>query len=59
MTSTPSPSLSPQSAPPQISARGRTDELDAILSVIHDAQQFVFVSVMDFLPLSQDSAPPR
>lgn len=48
-----------QSAPPQISARGRTDDLAAILSVIHDARKFVFISVMDFLPMSQYSEPAR
>ncbi|KAK7921849.1 hypothetical protein WMY93_008751 [Mugilogobius chulae] len=46
------------SAPPQLSTRGRTDDLDAILSVINDARQFIHVSVMDFLPLSQFSKPP-
>lgn len=49
----------PQSAPPQIAARGRTDDLTAILSVIHDAREFVFISVMDFLPLSEYSKPLR
>lgn len=48
-----------QSAPPQIAARGRTDDLAAILSVIHDAHKFVFISVMDFLPLSEYSKPLR
>ncbi|XP_075899508.1 uncharacterized protein pld7 [Nelusetta ayraudi] len=47
------------SAPPQIAARGRTDDLAAILSVIHDARKFVFISVMDFLPLSEYSKPLR
>lgn len=47
------------SAPPQIAARGRTDDLAAILSVIHDAREFVFISVMDFLPLSEYSKPLR
>lgn len=47
------------SAPPQLSTRGRTDDLAAILSVIEDAQQFVHVSVMDFLPQSLYSSPPR
>lgn len=48
-----------QSAPPQISARGRTDDLAAILSVIDDAKKFVFISVMDFLPANQYSKPLR
>ncbi|XP_026991263.2 5'-3' exonuclease PLD3 isoform X1 [Tachysurus fulvidraco] len=41
------------SAPPQLSASGRTDDLSAILSVIADAKKFIYVSVMDYLPISQ------
>ncbi|KAM9471057.1 5'-3' exonuclease PLD3 isoform 1-T1 [Clarias gariepinus] len=41
------------SAPPQLSAYGRTDDLSAILSVIADAKKFIYVSVMDYLPMSQ------
>lgn len=47
------------SAPPQLSTRGRTDDLAAILSVIEDAEQFVHVSVMDYLPQSLYSKPAR
>ncbi|XP_039975491.1 5'-3' exonuclease PLD3 isoform X2 [Xiphias gladius] len=47
------------SAPPQISARGRSDDLATILSVINDAQKFVYISVMDYLPLSQFTEPIR
>ncbi|XP_031713969.1 uncharacterized protein pld7 isoform X1 [Anarrhichthys ocellatus] len=47
------------SSPPQISARGRSDDLSTILSVIDDAQRFVHVSVMDYLPLSQYTEPLR
>ncbi|XP_026213159.1 phospholipase D3 isoform X2 [Anabas testudineus] len=47
------------SAPPQISARGRSDDLSTILSVINDAQRFVYISVMDYLPLSQFTDPLR
>ncbi|KAF0039678.1 hypothetical protein F2P81_007913 [Scophthalmus maximus] len=47
------------SAPPQISARGRADDLSTILSVIGDAQKFVYISVMDYLPLSQFTEPLR
>lgn len=42
-----------KSAPPQLSTYGRTDDLSAILSVIADAKKFIYVSVMDYLPLSQ------
>lgn len=47
------------SAPPQVSARGRSDDLTTILSVISDAQEFVHISVMDFLPLSEFTTPLR
>ncbi|XP_041845992.1 5'-3' exonuclease PLD3 isoform X2 [Melanotaenia boesemani] len=47
------------SAPPQISARGRSDDLSTILSVISDAQKFVYISVMDYLPLSEFTKPLR
>ncbi|XP_068423183.1 5'-3' exonuclease PLD3-like isoform X2 [Clinocottus analis] len=47
------------SAPPQISARGRSDDLSAILSVIADARSFIHISVMDYLPLSQYTEPLR
>ncbi|KAM8909152.1 5'-3' exonuclease PLD3 isoform 2-T2 [Spinachia spinachia] len=47
------------SAPPQISARGRSNDLSTILSVIGDAHQFVHISVMDYLPLSQYTEPLR
>nr|XP_046263141.1 5'-3' exonuclease PLD3 isoform X2 [Scatophagus argus] len=47
------------SAPPQISARGRSDDLATILSVIEDAQKFVYISVMDYLPLSEFTEPLR
>ncbi|XP_015194272.2 5'-3' exonuclease PLD4 isoform X2 [Lepisosteus oculatus] len=45
------------SAPPPLSADGRTDDLSAILGVISDARRFVYVSVMDFLPASQYTEP--
>ncbi|KAM4732402.1 5'-3' exonuclease PLD3 isoform 2-T2 [Anableps anableps] len=47
------------SAPPPISARGRSDDLSAILSVIDDAREFIHISVMDYLPLSQYTQPVR
>ncbi|XP_029296864.1 phospholipase D3 [Cottoperca gobio] len=47
------------SAPSQISARGRSDDLSTILSVIADAQKFIHISVMDYLPLSQFTKPLR
>ncbi|CAK6976264.1 LOW QUALITY PROTEIN: 5'-3' exonuclease PLD3 [Scomber scombrus] len=47
------------SSPPQISARGRSDDLTTILSVIDDAQKFIYISVMDYLPLSEFTKPLR
>ncbi|XP_061901257.1 5'-3' exonuclease PLD3 isoform X1 [Entelurus aequoreus] len=47
------------SSPPHIAARGRSDDLTTILSVIHDAQKFIFISVMDYLPLSEFTKPLR
>ncbi|KAK6299364.1 hypothetical protein J4Q44_G00308740 [Coregonus suidteri] len=47
------------SAPPQISAYGRSDDLSTILSVIADAQKYVYISVMDYLPMSQFTEPLR
>ncbi|XP_018588787.1 phospholipase D4 [Scleropages formosus] len=47
------------SAPRPLEAHGRTDDLSAILSVISDARRFVFISVMDYLPFSSFSKPPR
>ncbi|KAM4555152.1 5'-3' exonuclease PLD3 isoform 2-T3 [Odontesthes bonariensis] len=47
------------SAPPQISARGRSDDLSTILSIIDDAEKFIYISVMDYLPLSQFTEPLR
>lgn len=47
------------SAPPQISASGRADDLSSILSVIDDAQEFIYISVMDYLPMSEFTQPLR
>nr|XP_057919628.1 5'-3' exonuclease PLD3 isoform X2 [Doryrhamphus excisus] len=47
------------SSPPHISARGRSDDLATILSVIDDAKKFIFISIMDYLPLSEFTKPLR
>ncbi|KAM3911675.1 5'-3' exonuclease PLD3 isoform 1-T2 [Leptodactylus fuscus] len=47
------------SSPPPLSAKGRTDDIDAILSVIDDAKQFVYISVMDYTPTEEFSKPRR
>lgn len=47
------------SSPPQLSAKGRTEDIDAILSVIDDAKNFVYISVMDYTPTMEFSFPKR
>ncbi|XP_078388815.1 5'-3' exonuclease PLD3-like [Cetorhinus maximus] len=51
--------LAQESAPPSLCASGRTGDLDAILSIIDDARSFVFISVMDLVPLCRYCEPPR
>ncbi|XP_046592774.1 5'-3' exonuclease PLD3 isoform X2 [Neodiprion lecontei] len=40
------------SSPPPMSPRGRTNDLDAILHCIDKAEKFIYISVMDFFPLT-------
>lgn len=40
------------SAPPPLTATGRTHDLDAILHTINSALQFVHIAVMDYFPLT-------
>uniref|UniRef100_A0A336MHH7 CSON000579 protein n=1 Tax=Culicoides sonorensis TaxID=179676 RepID=A0A336MHH7_CULSO len=40
------------SSPPPLSPNGRTQDIDAIVKTILDAEKFVHVSVMDYIPLS-------
>ncbi|XP_026081116.1 phospholipase D3-like isoform X2 [Carassius auratus] len=47
------------SSPPPLSSHGRSDDLSSILSVIADAEHFIYVSVMDYLPMSQFTEPIR
>ncbi|KAK3548741.1 hypothetical protein QTP70_018477 [Hemibagrus guttatus] len=47
------------SAPPSLCAEGRTPDLQAILSIINDAQQFVYICVMNYLPTMEFSDPKR
>ncbi|KAL7978172.1 hypothetical protein Chor_005159 [Crotalus horridus] len=39
-----------QSSPPALCSTGRTSDLTAILSIIEDAREFVYISVMDYEP---------
>ncbi|XP_051872978.1 5'-3' exonuclease PLD3-like [Pristis pectinata] len=41
------------SSPPRICPKGRTTDLDAILSGINAAKQFLYVSVMEYFPTSR------
>lgn len=43
------------SSPPSLCAEGRTPDLQSILSVISDAQKFVYIAVMNYLPIMEYS----
>ncbi|XP_072835561.2 5'-3' exonuclease PLD3 [Pogona vitticeps] len=47
------------SAPPALCASGRTEDLQALLSVIEGAQDFVYIAVMSYLPTMEFSHPKR
>lgn len=34
-----------------MSPKGRAQDIDAILSVINEAEKFIYISVMDYFPL--------
>ncbi|CAL1688368.1 unnamed protein product [Lasius platythorax] len=40
------------SSPPQFSPKGRSNDLDAILHCIAKAEKFIYISVMDYFPLT-------
>ncbi|KAK9500345.1 hypothetical protein O3M35_001626 [Rhynocoris fuscipes] len=40
------------SSPPQLCPDGRTSDIDSILDVIHKADKFVYISVMDYMPVT-------
>lgn len=40
------------SSPPPFSPTGRTQDIDAIVKTILDAEEFVYVSVMDYIPMT-------
>lgn len=41
-----------QSSPPPFSPKGRSSDLDAILHCIAKAEKFIYISVMDYFPLT-------
>lgn len=47
------------SSPPSVCAAGRTPDLQSILSVIEDAQSFIYIAVMNYLPTMEFSHPKR
>ncbi|KAI4883034.1 hypothetical protein NFI96_017795 [Prochilodus magdalenae] len=47
------------SSPASLCAEGRTPDLQSILSVIDDAQQFVYIAVMNYLPTTEFTTPKR
>ncbi|KAK0140392.1 Phospholipase D3 [Merluccius polli] len=47
------------SSPPSLCAEGRTPDLQSILSVIGDANDFVYIAVMNYLPTLEFSRPKR
>ncbi|OQV15594.1 Phospholipase D3 [Hypsibius exemplaris] len=42
------------SSPPAFCPGGRTNDIDALLSVINAAHKFVYIAVMDYTPIMQD-----
>lgn len=47
------------SSPPSFCASGRTSDLQAILSVIDEAQSFIYIAVMNYLPTMEFSHPKK
>lgn len=47
------------SSPPSLCAAGRTSDLQSILSVVEDAESFVYIAVMNYLPTMEFSHPKR
>ncbi|XP_067831250.1 5'-3' exonuclease PLD3 isoform X2 [Heptranchias perlo] len=47
------------SSPPALCPEGRTDDLTSILSIIDDAEEFVHVAVMNYIPVTTFSYPKR
>lgn len=58
LNSTPS-SVYLTSSPPSFCGSGRTSDLQSILAVIDDAQSFIYIAVMNYLPTMEFSHPKR
>lgn len=48
-----------QGSPPAFCPASRTLDLEAILSIISEAQHFVHIAVMDYLPIMYFAKPQR
>ena len=48
-----------QSSPPGLCPKGRSSDIDAILNVMHNAQQFIYIAVMDYFPMTIYTYPQR
>lgn len=46
-------------SPPSLCPHGRTRDLDAVLAVMEDARQFIYVSVMEYFPTTRFTHPAR
>lgn len=51
--------LLPQSSPPSFCAAGRTPDLQSVLGVMEDAESFIYVAVMNYLPTMEFTHPKR
>lgn len=58
LNSTPS-SVYLSSSPPSFCAAGRTEDLQSILSVMDDAESFIYIAVMNYLPTTEFTHPKR
>ncbi|XP_047522173.1 5'-3' exonuclease PLD3-like isoform X2 [Pieris napi] len=47
------------SSPPPFSPAGRTNDDDAIVNIIHSAEEFVYISVMDYAPAFEFTPQPK
>ncbi|XP_026234805.1 phospholipase D3 isoform X2 [Anabas testudineus] len=47
------------SSPPSFCAAGRTPDLQSVLSVMDDAESFIYIAVMNYLPTMEFSHPKR
>ncbi|XP_050010792.1 5'-3' exonuclease PLD4 isoform X1 [Alexandromys fortis] len=46
-------------SPPSLCPHGRTQDLDAVLEVMADAREFIYVSVMEYFPTTRFTHPAR